>query len=179
MKGPTNIAANDEFPWPDSPCEPPTLAQRVTGVTETFPDEAETLAGIHCLPCVFQIGPAFLGKNETEQPNWTPQPGKGVVPGPLPADEVAPCERTPREHARSPPYNEYFQTTVPPWNATQPTPCGFVHATLPFVLAVLFPIVLHVLLTDLTDHEAEIVTLHWQGCNAFVLSTFGFRSQLV
>ena len=28
---PTNTAANGEFPWPDSPYEPPTLAQRVGG----------------------------------------------------------------------------------------------------------------------------------------------------
>ena len=59
---PTNIVANDEFPWPDSPCGPPTLAQRVRGVTETFPYETETLAGLHGLPCVFQTGPAFLGE---------------------------------------------------------------------------------------------------------------------
>ena len=137
------------------------------GVIGTFSCEAETFDGLHCLPCVFPIELAFLGKNEIGQPNWTSQPKEGVAPGPLPADEVAPCERTPREPARFPPCTEYFQTTVPPWNATQPTPCGFVHATLPFVLAVLFPIVLHVLPTD---HWAEVgvVTLHWQGYTALL-----------
>ena len=92
MLGQSNVVSTDGFLWPDSPCGPPTLAQRVRGVTETFPSEAETLFRLHCLPCVFQIGPAFLGKSETEQPNWTPQPEEGVVPGPLPADEVVPCK---------------------------------------------------------------------------------------
>ena len=78
------------------------------GLTGTFPDEAETLAGTHCLARVFKIVPAFLVRTETEQPNWTPQPGQGVVPGPLPADEVVPCERTPRGPARFAPYIEYF-----------------------------------------------------------------------
>ena len=100
-------------------------------MTETFPYGAETLVGPHCLPCVFQIGPAFLGKNETEQQD-------GVMPGPLPADGVVPCERTPHEPVKFPPCNEYFQTIVPLWNATQPTRCGFVHAVLPFVLAEFF-----------------------------------------
>ena len=143
---------------------------------ETFLYEAETLAGKHCLQCVFQIGPAFLRKSETGQPDWTPQPEEGVVPGPLTADEVVPCERTPREPVKFPPWDEHVQTIVSPWNATQPTQRGFVHATLPFVLADFFPVVLHIFLTN---HEAEIKTLHWQVCNAFVLSTFGFHSQLV
>ena len=62
------------------------------GVTETFIYEAGTISGIHCLACVFQIVPAFLVGTETEQPNWTPQLEEGVVPGPLPADEVVLCE---------------------------------------------------------------------------------------
>ena len=118
------------------------------GGTETFPYEAETLVGLHCLACVFQIGSAFLGKSETGQPNWTPQPEEGVVSGPLRADGVVPCERTPRDPARFPPCNEYFQTIVPPWNATQPTQCGFVHAIVPFVLADFFQVVLRIMLTD-------------------------------
>ena len=61
---PTNIAANGEFPWPDFPYEPPTLAQSVRGPIGTFPYKAETLVELHCLPRVFQIGPAFLGKSE-------------------------------------------------------------------------------------------------------------------
>ena len=175
---PTNIGANDEFLWPDSPCEPPTLVRHVGEVTETFPYEAETLNGLHCLPCVFQIGPAFLGKSETGQPNWTPQPEEGIAPGPLPADEVVPCERNPHGPVKFPPCNAYLQTIVPPWNATQPTPCGFVHALVPFVLAVPFPIGLRVLLTD---HWAGIgvVTLHWQGYTALVIFTFEFRSPRV
>ena len=79
------------------------------------------------------------------------------MPGPLPADGVVRCEQTPREPARFPPCHEYFQTIDPPWNATQPTQCGFVHANSPFVLADFFPVVLRVLLTD---HWARIVTLH-------------------
>ena len=82
----SNSDATDEFPWPDFPCVTPTLAQRVRWVTATFPNEAETLAGLHCLPWVFQTGPAFLGKSETGQPNWIPQPEEGVMPGRLPVD---------------------------------------------------------------------------------------------
>mgnify|MGYP006218611259 CR=1 FL=1 len=82
---PTNIASDDEFPWPDSPCVASTLARRVRGVTETFQYGAETPVGVHCLAHVFQIVPAFPEGTATEQTNWTPQPGEGVVPGPLPA----------------------------------------------------------------------------------------------
>ena len=146
------------------------------GVTETFPYGAETFDGLHCLPCVFQIEPAFLGKNETEQPVWTPQPEEGVVPGPLPADGAIPCARNPLGPVKISPCNAYLQTIVPSWNATQQTQRGFVHATLTFVLADFFPVVLHILLTD---HEVGIVTLQGQVCNVFVLSTFGFHSQLV
>ena len=155
--GRTNIVSDDEFRWPGSPCVPPTLAKRGRGVTETFPYEAETPAGIHCLACVFQIVPAFLVGTKTEQPNWTPHTREGVVPGPLPADEAVPCERTPHGPARFLTCSEYFQTIVPPWNATQPTQCDFVHANLRFVLADFFPVALRVLLTD---HGAGIVTLH-------------------
>ena len=84
------------------------------GVTETLPYEAETPAGIYCPAHVFQILPAFPERTATEQPNRTPQPEEGVVPGPLPADEVRPYERTPHEPATFPPCTEYFQTSVPP-----------------------------------------------------------------
>ena len=146
------------------------------GVTETFPYEAETPAGIHCLAHVFQIAPAFLEGTEPGQSNWTPQPREGVVPGPLPVDEVVPCERTPHGPARFLPCSEYFQTIVPPWNATQPTRRGFDHVILPFVLADFFPVVLRVLLTG---HWTGIVTLRQQVRDALVLSTFGFHSPLV
>ena len=50
---PSNIVSIDEFPWPDFPCTTPTLARPVGGATGPFLPEAGTIAGTHCLACVF------------------------------------------------------------------------------------------------------------------------------